>query len=338
MIASSFRGTGQFAISSTGTLIYVAGDILLTGMFLDWMDRNGKKERLRNVAAVYVDPGFSPDGRRLAVAIFDRRADVWVYEWERDIMSRLTFEGARNERPVWTPDGQRIVFRSERDSSAGGSDLYWTRADGTGEVERLTESPVGEVPFSWHPDGKFLAYEQRPSSGRPDVFILPMEGDEASGWRPGEPAPFLDKSYAERQPAFSTDGRWLAYTSDESGRNEIYVRPFPGPGGKWQISAGGGSFPTWSPNGKELFYLDADLRRIMVSTYAVEGETFRPAERRLWSDGQFLGGGGRRFALHPDGDRFAVLSLGEDEAPERRDKLTFIFNFFDELERLAPAE
>jgi serine/threonine-protein kinase len=169
-------------------------------------------------------------------------------------------------------------------------------------------------------------------------MILPLEGDEASGWKPGKPTTFLASPFQEVTPAFSPDGRWLAYGSNETGRPEIYVRPFPGPGGKWQISTAGGLLPTWSPNGKELFYRYTD-QKIMVASYKADGDSFRADKPQLWSEGQFTGLGAdfRNFDLHPDGQRFAVLKAPEPQAETRLDKVTFIFNFFDELRRIAPG-
>jgi eukaryotic-like serine/threonine-protein kinase len=211
------------------------------------------------------------------------------------------------------------------------------RADGTGEVQRLTESNNPQRLGSWHPSGKFLAFhEGRPQTSN-DIMILPMDGDDASGWKPGKPTVFLASPFQEQEAAFSPDGHWLAYQSNESGRFEIYVRPFPGPGGKWQISTAGGIFPTWSRNGKELFYRSAD-NKIMVASYKADGPAFQALKPQLWSDGQFTdfnGGAQRNFDLHPNGQGFAVLKASE--SPETKvDKVTFIFNFFDELRRIAP--
>ena len=161
--------------------------------------------------------------------------------------------------------------------------------------------------------------------------MLPIEGDA-----PNEPTPFLDGPFDETHPAFSPDGRWLAYASNESGRFEVYVRPFSGAEGKWQISTDGGTYPTWSPKRNELFFYHT-AGRIMVAAYTSESESFRAAKPRLWSEAarwDDLTRRSRDFALHPDGDRFAVFSPGESE----ENKLTFIFNFFDELERLAPTQ
>ncbi len=173
-------------------------------------------------------------------------------------------------------------------------------------------------------------------------MTLLMEGDEKSGWKPGEPKPFLNSTFGEDAPAFSPDGRWLAYMSNESGPGEVYVRPFPGPGGKWQISTGGGSFPTWSRNGKELFFRTADSR-IMMATYTASGDSFRADKPQLWSSGQFtnpaktLGGAISNFDLHPDGKRFAVLKSSGTEEAAALNKVNIVLNWFDELKRRVPA-
>ena len=167
-------------------------------------------------------------------------------------------------------------------------------------------------------------------------MILPMEGDEVSGWKPGTPTVFLNTPADEQEPMFSPDGRWLAYQSNESGRAELFVRPFPGPGGKWQISTAGGGYPTWSRTRHELFYKTAD-HRIMVAPYTVEGNSFKADKPRVWSERKMQPRPRLRFFdLHPDGERFAV-SAAETPAEDRRDKIVFIFNFFDELRRIAPA-
>ncbi len=160
-----------------------------------------------------------------------------------------------------------------------------------------------------------------------------MEEDGAGGLKPGKPTVFLRTRFLEGRPAFSPDGRWIAYNSDESGRHEVYVRPFPGPGGKWQISTTGGTFPTWSENGREIFYRTFDSR-IMVVTYSVQGDSFRAGKPRLWSEGQFTDrGNARNFGLHPDGKRFAVLKATEGTEEVALDHLTLVTNWFDEVRR-----
>jgi serine/threonine-protein kinase len=328
----------QFAFSARGTLAYVRGQSLGLDVPIQWMARERKTQPLRAVPANCNNVRFSPDGRLLAMDIRKGgQLDVWVYEWARDTMSRLTSDPSEDSRPQWIPDGRRVAFASARGDGAT-PNLYWQRADGTGDAERLTESKNGQLPMSWHPTGRFLAYtETNPQTGF-DIMILPLEGDEASGWKPGKPTVFLNSPFVENQAAFSPDGRWLAYNATETGRPEVYVRPFPGPGGKWQVSTGGGAFPTWSRNRKELFYRAAD-QTLMVAPYAAEGASFRAEKPRRWSPARIplrvLGT--RTFDLHPDGLRFAVLKAEEEQAEVKQDRLVFILNFFDELRRLAPA-
>jgi eukaryotic-like serine/threonine-protein kinase len=300
------------------------------------MDHEGKFQPLRERPAGYASPAFSPDGRRLAVEIFEAsRTDISVYEWGRDTLTRLTFTGEANKSPVWTPDGQRITYVSQE--KGGALNLYWKRADGAGDAQRLSESKNDQYPGSWRPDGKVLAFVQFNPDTRWDILTLPMEGDEKSGWKPEEPKPFLNSPYDEVGPAFSPDGRWLAYASNESGNYEVYVRPFPGPGGKWLISTGGGGFPKWSHNGKELFYRTQDSK-LMVVAYTTSGDSFVAGKPQVWSPGQFLElGSFYSFDLHPDGKRFAVLKAPGAGERTPLNKVIFIFNFFDELRRKVPT-
>jgi len=330
-------GGAQFSFSDTGNLVYVAGRGVVVSIY--WMDHEGKFTSLRETPGDYRNPAFSPDGKRLALEIGDgKRRDIWVYEWERDALTRLTFVGEANTNPVWTPDGQRIVYSSLE--KGGTLDLWWIRSDGAGDAQRLAESKSKYTPQaagSWRPDGKVLAFRQtNPSTGN-DILTLPIEGDEKSGWKPGEPKPFVNSAFNEGQPTFSPDGRWLAYISNESGSYEVYVRPFPGQGGKWQISTGGGLYPKWSRNGKELFYRTTDSK-ITVVTYTASGDSFHADKPRLWSPGQFtdLGLGNYDFDLHPDGKRFAVLKAPGTEQASLVNKVSFVFNFFDEIRRKLP--
>jgi Tol biopolymer transport system component len=278
---------------------------------------------------------FAPDGRRLAMEIREASSDVWVYDWERDTLSRLTSDPIRATKPVWTPDGRRIVFSSPRADKVT-PNLYWQLVAG-GEAQRLTDSSYHQEAASWDPSGRYLAFEQMtPSPMNIDVMILPVEGDEATGWKIGKPTVFLNSPFIEAEPMFSPDGRWLAYCSNESGQLEVYVRPFRGPGGKVRVSKGGGNLPTWSRTKHELFY-GAD-GQIMVVPFTVNGNVFRPETARVWSVGRYqTRGPNRMFDLHPDGHRFALAPDVQLASAVGQERAVFVFNFLDELHRIAPA-
>ncbi len=328
------EGGAQFTFSSRGTLVFVPGQYG-AGVPIQWMDAEGNLTPLRAVAADCRGLRFSPDGQRLAIWIRQgAHQDMWIYEWERDALTRMASDAGYDG--TWTPDGRRIAFASSSADKAT-PNLYWQRADGSGVAERLTESPNWQYPTSWHPSGKFLAFSERQPQGQSDIMILPLEGDDVSGWTPGKPSVFLDTSFHESSPAFSPDGRWLAYQSRESGTDEVYVRPFPGPGSRSLVSTAGGQSPVWSRNGKEVFYWSGDRsgEQIWVASYAVDGDSFRAEKPRAWSPVRIpRRAGNPRFDLHPDGKRFAVLNAAEETEVRR---VVFITNFFDELRRIAPS-
>jgi Tol biopolymer transport system component len=337
VVTAPRNGGAQFSFSDTGNLVYVAGRGGVQNVSIYWMDREGKFTPLRETPDGYSNPAFSPDGKRLALDIFDgKRRDIWVDEWERDHLTRLTFAGENNAYPVWTPDGQRIVYSSQE--KGGAPNLWWIRADGGGDAQRLTQSKnLAQFEESWNLDSKVLAFRQENPGTGSDIFTVNIEGDEKSGWKPGEPKPFVNSPFYEGEPAFSPDGRWLAYVSNESGNFEVCVRPFPSPGGKWQVSTGGGLLPRWPRNGKEFFYETLDSK-IMAATYTTSGDSFHAEKPQLWSPGQFteLGSGTYNFDLHPDGKRFAVLKAPGTEPAAVVNKVSFIFNFFDEIRRKLP--
>jgi serine/threonine-protein kinase len=338
VVTNANTGGAQFSFSEAGNLVYVPGRSSAVLGSIYWMERDGKFRPLRESPAGYLNPAFSPDGKRLAMEIFDgKNNDIWVYELGRDTLTRLTFASEASRVPVWTPDGQRITYSS---LEKGVANLYWKRADGAGDAQRLTENKNPQRPYSWRADGKFLAFTQSNPDTGTDIMMLPFEGDEKSGRKPGEPRVFLNSPYDETSPAFSPDGRWLAYVSNESGSNEVYVRPFPGPGGKWQISTGGGQFPKWSRTDKELFYRSPDSK-LMVAAYTASGDSFVAGKPQLWSPGQFINltnlGPFYNFDLHPDGKRFAVVKTPGPGEGTLVNKVTFIFNFFDELRRKVPT-
>jgi TolB protein len=178
---------------------------------IDWLTRDGKTSVLRPTKADWTSPKFSPDGEKLALDISDgKQSDIFVYEWASDTLTQLTFDPSQDQGPVWTPDGQRILFSSDR-AKPGVTNLYWIAADGTGDVTRLTDSSQNQVGTSWHPTGKFVSFMEQGGVGQYDLMILPMEGDAVRGWTPGKPTVFLTNPAMKVMPAFSPDGRWIAY-------------------------------------------------------------------------------------------------------------------------------
>jgi Tol biopolymer transport system component len=251
-----------------------------------------------------------------------------VYDLERDTLTRLTSDGDANRYPAWTPDGLRLAYHFQGKGASAG--LFWTRADGSGEPQRLTHSENQQIPSTWHPDGKILAFHETFRGGS-NVVTLSVEGAETSGWKPADPRRFLPGW----RPAFSPDGRWLAYTSAESGNHEVYVQRFPDKGGKQQISDGGGMIPKWAREGNELFYRTPD-NTIKAVKYTTAADGFRAERPRLWSPGRFANtgsGDAGNFDLHPDAKRFAVLMPPRRVEAAKLDKVTFIFNFFAEVRR-----
>jgi Tol biopolymer transport system component len=328
--ANPFGGGGQFDFSSTGTLVYAAGKGAAQRWQMAWLDSSGKTRPL-GAPGAFVNPRLSPDGRKLAFAV--DATDVYVHDLERDAPSRLTFTGHANI-PVWTPDGNHIVFQS----ASNDYNLYWIRSDGAGDPQRLLESQNNLFPSSFSPDGRRLAYmESNPETGL-DIWTLPLDITDPDHPKAGKPEPFLRTSAAETSPRFSPDGRWITYRSNESGNNEIYVRPFPaGSGGKWQISSGDGLYALWANNGRELYYETTD-NRIMVVDYSVNGTSFVAGKPRLWSDKQLFYTGASNLDLAPDGKRFVVFTLPETAASGEKGTVhvTVLENFFDEVRRRIP--
>ena len=339
------RGSAQLAVSPTGTLAYLPGQNTFDARPIAWMDRTGTIAALRAAPADWSNPEFSPDGQRIAMDIRrEGHSDIWVYDWGRDTLTRVTSERSNEEHPVWTPDGERIIYRSFGSATdPSGNTLSWKRADGTGDAQVLIQSKAALIPGSWHPTKNVLAYVATTPQSGDDVMILPVEGDESSGWKPGQPTAFLNSPASERGPTFSPDGRWLAYHSQESGRSEVYVRPFPGPGARVMVSSGGGETSSWSRTRPELVFTSPAVdytRVLMVAPYRTNKDSFRADKPRLWAERgsalRFLLGQ-RNFALHPDGMRVAIPPPPEGEAIVQN-HLTFVLNFFDELRHIAPGQ
>jgi Tol biopolymer transport system component/predicted Ser/Thr protein kinase len=334
-------GGGQFDVARNGTLVYLSGKSSTPTWPVAWMDSTGKTTPLLSAPGSYFAPRFSPDGKRLALVVGPLgNQDVQVYDLQRGSTTRLTFTQI-NYRPVWTPDGKQIAFGSR---SAAASSIRLIRADGAGEAQLLLESKGDPDPHSFSPDGKRLAFAEAGANTGDDLWTLPLDLSDPGHPKPGKPELFLRTPSDEIEPAFSPDGRWIAYVSNESKRNEVYVRPFPGGApsgsGKWQISFGGGRYPIWSRSGPELFYETPD-DHIMVAAYTASADSFAPDKPRAWSNTQILKPEGADMwdvDLAPDGKRFAVFPRPE-AAGERKGSVhvTVLLNFFDELRRRVPA-
>jgi WD40 repeat protein len=347
--SDSSRGSAQLAASEAGTLAYLPGENLFDVRPIAWMDRQGTVTSLRAVPAHWSNPEFSPDGHRIAMDIrTNGQTDIFVYEWARGTLIKLTSESGNEEYPVWTRDGKRIAYRSFNPSSNPPYTLSWKPADGSGKAQILTQSTGTLRPGSWHPTQNVLVFvAERPDTG-PDVMLLRLEGDDRSGWKPGQPTAFLDSAARELNPVFSHDGKWLAYDSNESGREavgsqDVYIRPFPGPGERMMVSSAGGENPSWSRSSSELVFTVPfrDYRRLlMVAPYRVEKDAFRPDKPRPWeAKGVPLRilTDHRSYALHPDGARVAIPPLQEREEVGHR-HVTLLLNFFDQLRRIAPPQ
>ena len=326
---SAPNGFAQFDFSRNGTLVYRsagAGSGLVT---VQWLDGAGKTQPLLAKPGNYTRPRLSPDGQRLGLLVASQ--DLWSYEWQRDTMTRLTFVGGMNTYSVWSPDGRYIAFRA-----AGG--ISWTRSDGAGKPQSLTESKNQQLPWSFTPDGKRLAFQElNAGTGLDELWTVPVDTDGA-GLRAGKPELFLQTKFDERGPSFSPDGRWLAYYSNESGSYQVYVRAFPDNGAKVQISNGSGTVPTWSRSGRELFFRTEDSRMILVASYTVKGDLFVADRPRVWSEKPLADTGAiQNYDLAPDGKRIAALMPVETpEAQQAQNKVIFLENFFDELRRKVP--
>ena len=324
--AGGTTGAVQFSIAGNGSLVYVPGGSGRGGenvSLLAWVTRAGEDTPTAAPARAYGDPRVSPDGTRVAVHVIDENTDVWIWHLDDGPLTRLTFDEGLDAFPLWTPDSSRVVFRSNRD----GGGLFWRAADGTGAVERLLESTNAPRPWGWSTDGQ-LVFDQAPG----DIGVVSVEGDRTVEM-------LLDTEFEEEEPALSPDGRWLAYQSDESGQPNIYVQPFPNiDDGKWQVSTNGGGDPVWSPDGRHLFFRTGALA-MMVAEVETD-PTFSPGTPTEAFDmsAYEIIGGGRRYDLAPDGERFLLRRSGgaQTSTGDPFEGLIVVQNWHQELLERVP--
>src|SRR5579864_1564736 len=261
---SAMFGSAKLSFSRTGLLVYRSREIDASRVVIQWLDAEGKSQPLLDKPGLFVNPHFSPDGQRLAVANDDSRSGIWIYDIRRDTLSPLS--GEKNvTHPVWTPDDRYIVYQV-------GDGMSFARSDGGSRPELLTQSKEFQYPAAFSPDGKTLAFYQSGPQGF-ELWTVPVER-EGEKLKAGKPELFQRTNFGNRGATFSPDGRWLAYSSNESGSSQIYVRAFPDKGGHWQISNDGGTSPIFSRNGKDLFFFNLADDRIMVASYSATGDSF----------------------------------------------------------------
>jgi len=293
---------GVFSASQTGVLAYQTGGEIV-GSNLYWRDRSGKQIGPLGDSAGYMDLSISRDRQKVAVSILDSSVgppDIWIYEVSRGLRSRFTFDPGADRWPIWSPDGTRVVFSSNR---KGQFNLYIKSYTGSGVEELLLETSLEQVPTDWSADGRYILFATRGDpKTQADVWALPLFGDR-------KPMPVVQTPFREHDAVFSPDGRWIAYTSDESGRDEVYVAPFPGLGRKWQVSTSGGVLPRWPGTGSEVFF-DGPGERIMAAAVSAHDDTFQAGqtqplfEIRPQRPGTF-------FDVTPDGRQFLVNTAAQ---------------------------
>jgi Tol biopolymer transport system component len=311
---SSLTRNAIFAVSQNGVLIHRSG--ATTGAAqpaplgdqrsIVWIDRSGGRIEQVGSPGTYAGLDLSPDGARFAVHRHEGLGgDNWSFDLTQGRMQRLTFDTDQdNQSPIWSPDGRQIAFSSRRDNKWG---LYVKSADGTGNEELIFESDVPKAPLDWSPDGKLLVYTQL--TPNPDVWAVPLAGEK-------KPIPLVQSESVEQYPQVSPDGRWLAYQSNETGRNEIYIKPFPEGPGKWQVSTEGGNFPRWGRGGKELYFTQG--ASMWVAAIRVTGSAPEAGVPQ-----SLFGLGGNpstalnahnaynRFAVTDDGEKFLMTLAGD---------------------------
>jgi serine/threonine-protein kinase len=335
-VMTSRTGATRYAVARNGTLVYVPGGLVgeLGGEFsgaprtVVWVNRQGQEEPLNLPARTYSIVRLSPEGKRAVFEIDDQEDDIWTADLTRirPPLSRLTTDPDQDSRPVWTPDGRHIIFTSSR---SGIQNLYWRAADGTGSDEPLTTSPDIQIASAVTPDRKLLIVEVVPGL-RGELMSLDLDARAPAGATTREARNLFSSPFIENNPEPSPDGRWIAYSSDASGTNEIYVRPFPNVNdGLTQVSSGGGSRPVW--RGKELFFLDHD--NILTSVHVdTKGSTFSAGKAvQVLKTAYFSGTPQRPYDVTADGQRFLMIKDSSGDRAQFQPRLVVVLNWIEEL-------
>ena len=312
-------------LSGSGSLAFVKEDPKARTSRFVWVSQAGAAQPLAVPEQEEEFPALSPDGRLLAMTVTNQQGShIWLWDLQRDTLNRLTYEGD-NHAPIWSPDGQWVVFSSNQQGPE--SNLYRRRADGTGPAERLLSSVNHQDPGSFSPDGKLLAFAEFGGESKWDIWVLAMDGARAA-------RPFLQTKFSEQEPMISPDGRWIAYSSDESGRSEVYVQPFPQGGRKWQISNEGANQPLWAPDGRRLFFRTPDS----VVDVAIETRPeFVVGKRDVLFSGYYRGRTGfghPNYEISRDGQRFLMLQPSLPQGTGATE-INVVLNWSEELKGLV---
>jgi serine/threonine-protein kinase len=301
---SANTGMAAYSISGGGHLVYAAGPVEQGARLPVWVDRHGKAAAIPLPPRAYLHPRLSPDGRQLAIEVEGASHDIFTYDFARGALTKMSFDGA-SHWPSWTPNGRQLTYRSWK---TGTMTMWWMPADRSGPPELLTNIGTMQSPESWSPDGTALAFTQMDDPERgSDIYVLPRSGDR-------QPRPLVRTKFSEGSPKFAPDGKWLAYSSNESGRPEVYAMAYPGPGPKIQISTDGGTDPLWRHDGRELYYRAGD--RMMAVEVDGRRALTVSKPRQLW-EARYLAGVGSscgmagptsaNYDVTPDGERFVMI-------------------------------
>ncbi len=333
-VVTGTYGSVDAVVGNDGTLAYMSGTVQAAVRTLVWIDRRGREEPIKAPARAYVYPRLSPDGTRVAAEVRDEEWDIWIANLASTTLTRFSFGPTPDRLPTWTPDGRRIVWTSQRE---GVPRVYWQSADGSGSVEQFLQSPNAQYPSAISPDGTRLVLRQDAASR--DLMVVTMDKERRA-------QPLVQTPASETSAEISPDGRWIAYGSDESGMDEIYVRPFPDVNaGRWQVSSGGGTKPLWARNGRELFYLVPSGTGSAIMSAPIErGTSFAAGTPAKVLEGPYFYGTAvagdvafRTYDVSPDGQRFLMIKLPESADQAATANLIVVQHFDEELRRLVPV-
>ena len=330
-VVTTSNGGVDAVMADNGTLAYVSGGASATQQTLVWVDRHGVETPTTAPPRYYIYPRLSPDGARIVTYSADQELDLWIWDLARSTLTRATFDPGVDLHPLWTPDGQRLIFTSER---AGSRNLFWQSAAGTGGIERLSESPSVQNATAVSPDGRHLIFTESAEKTADDVMQVALAGTH-------QVTPLIQTPFVERNGMVSPDGRWLAYEANDSGRLEIYVRPYPEVStGRYQVSTAGGSRPLWSRSGTELFYVAPSgalmrlgVERVPAWSASTPAQIIKPGY--VMSPG---GSPGRNYDIAADGQRFLVVKQGGTDPNVAAPRLIVVQNWVEEIKRLVPLK